>query len=439
MKINGCNIYYKIDLEPYKKLDSISVELENIMIERYANYPYRATFASFLEIVNGNVVKRVFAINKRNGVYECARVVQNSSDCLIRSVDFTPMYGFKCSFAKGDIWMDKWDCYPDSCDMNTYKKYDFEYYKYYKSFEGGFLINMDFISAIRIEPRIEQMVKCGIHDYNQLKKVNFNGKNFLQKFKCKHDTYDKSASLLINQIAYKNKVSVHDYNQLKALAREIKVSLSTLRFYPNFFMYYKNLKDKQMYRDYINDCLFLEKDTTDKYWLMPNDENIAKRHTVMTAEINQINLLKMEAYDKRQIEERKILMEKREKEINDTLVGFKKSLKKLNSINNMTYKNIIYLVPKNANEVIAEGKALTHCVGNFGHGYIKRHADQTKFIIFARDITKPQEPLETIEFDLKNKKILQIRGNRNINSIHHEIIKKGMNELLATQNKEIAK
>ncbi len=51
------------------------------------------------------------------------------------------------------------------------------------------------------------------------------------------------------------------------------------------------------------------------------------------------------------------------------------------------------------NELIAEGKALHHCVAN----YAQDHAEGKTAIFFIRKTSAPDEPFYTLEFDEKAK------------------------------------
>jgi len=62
-----------------------------------------------------------------------------------------------------------------------------------------------------------------------------------------------------------------------------------------------------------------------------------------------------------------------------------------------------------ADEIIAEGKALSHCVG----GYAERHITGKLDILFMRPADKPDEPFYTIE--MQDGKLKQIHGFRNRN------------------------
>lgn len=70
-------------------------------------------------------------------------------------------------------------------------------------------------------------------------------------------------------------------------------------------------------------------------------------------------------------------------------------------------KDFFIRAPINAEEIVAEGKALAHCVG----GYAERHAKGTTTILFLRSKAEPDKPYVTIEMD--GCTIRQIHGYKN--------------------------
>ena len=84
---------------------------------------------------------------------------------------------------------------------------------------------------------------------------------------------------------------------------------------------------------------------------------------------------------------------------------------------------------KSVDEVAEEGTLLHHCV--FNNGYYKK---EDSLLLSARD-NRSQNPVETIELDLKSFRILQSRGNCNQDSpFHGEIL-----SLLESNMQEIRK
>lgn len=65
------------------------------------------------------------------------------------------------------------------------------------------------------------------------------------------------------------------------------------------------------------------------------------------------------------------------------------------------------LIPQTMEEIIAEGKALSHCVG----GYAARHVEGKTTILFLRDKNAIKKPLYTIE--MNGSKLVQVQGKQN--------------------------
>lgn len=109
----------------------------------------------------------------------------------------------------------------------------------------------------------------------------------------------------------------------------------------------------------------------------------------------------MKAHDKATEAQTALQKARRAKEVSEKETARLKSLAK-----RYTYTDGRWLIrpPLNADEIVAEGKALKHCVG----GYADRHINGTTTILFLRDREKPGKPLVTIEF--RGGKIIQIHG-----------------------------
>ena len=73
------------------------------------------------------------------------------------------------------------------------------------------------------------------------------------------------------------------------------------------------------------------------------------------------------------------------------------------------YENDEFIIrtPDSMQEIIDEGKALSHCVG----GYAARHAEGKLTILFMRRKDAPETPLYTIEMDIR--KLKQVHGKNN--------------------------
>lgn len=142
----------------------------------------------------------------------------------------------------------------------------------------------------------------------------------------------------------------------------------------------KNYQFVNDWRDYIKQCEDLQYDLTDESISKPADfqkmhERLSKLHKVRQDEIMR-KQFQMTAEMRREFE----------------YVG----------------KKYIVIQPQSIDEIVAEGKALCHCVG----GYADRHARGELSIMFLRMKSKPKKPYYTIEVS-KDGKIVQCRGYRN--------------------------
>ena len=70
-------------------------------------------------------------------------------------------------------------------------------------------------------------------------------------------------------------------------------------------------------------------------------------------------------------------------------------------------EGMVIRVPRNRAEIVAEGKALQHCVG----GYVDRHMEGKVTILFLRQEAAPEVPFLTVE--MNGDKLVQIHGWKN--------------------------
>ena len=96
-----------------------------------------------------------------------------------------------------------------------------------------------------------------------------------------------------------------------------------------------------------------------------------------------------------------------DKETSDKIVAFAMEMSKLSFEDSET--GLMIRPIANQAELIAEGKALHHCVGT----YAKKYAARSCCIFAIRRIKSPKRPYFTLEYD--KGKVLQNRGNKNCN------------------------
>ena len=69
------------------------------------------------------------------------------------------------------------------------------------------------------------------------------------------------------------------------------------------------------------------------------------------------------------------------------------------------------MIAQSPAELIEEGIALKHCVGHMG--YDKKFAKEQSLIFFVRTKENPTEPYVTVEYSIKDKKVLQCYAKGN--------------------------
>ncbi len=136
----------------------------------------------------------------------------------------------------------------------------------------------------------------------------------------------------------------------------------------------------ELYKDYIRFCEDLQYDLTDDFVVFPR--NVKEAHD---------NASKM--FDRQKV---RIFNDK----ISAAYPALSRQFK-------MSKNGLMIVPPKTAEEIVAEGQALHHCVG----GYVSRVADKECVILFLRQRKQPNTPFYTIE--LREGRVAQIRGEHN--------------------------
>lgn len=94
----------------------------------------------------------------------------------------------------------------------------------------------------------------------------------------------------------------------------------------------------------------------------------------------------------------------RAKEMDRIYTGIQKRFEKLEEYYGWEKDGLTIRPAKSAGEIVKEGQILHHCVG--GRGYLERHAEGKRIILFLRK--SPEEPFVTVE--IEKKQILQWYG-----------------------------
>lgn len=146
------------------------------------------------------------------------------------------------------------------------------------------------------------------------------------------------------------------------------------------FHYYYKHQVSITWIDYIADCNRLELDLSSDSVLFPKDLYRAHQNTIKQVKIKGDKIL-----DKK----------------------IKARIENLNKEYCFENRGLIIRPAQSTIELIAEGKALNHCVGT----YSDKYAQGKTILLFIRNINKPDNPYFTLE--LKNNAIVQCHGKNN--------------------------
>lgn len=179
--------------------------------------------------------------------------------------------------------------------------------------------------------------------------------------------------------------------------------------YQYSYMRYKERKDPRIERkqnmaedwlEYLKWCKELNYDTDNMFIYMPKNFKAVHDRTAQEYQVLQ---------DKKAAEEKRRKEAEAERAMRETQKALTEILEQNNGTDAFLIKGkgLILMVPKNGDEIRAEGSYLHHCVG----GYVEKVAKGETSIFFVRKADSPDVPYFTLEW--KNNDIVQCRGLHN--------------------------
>ena len=148
-----------------------------------------------------------------------------------------------------------------------------------------------------------------------------------------------------------------------------------------------------VYNDYLKACIFLGLDMTLPKNAFPHDFH--RWHDIRIDEYHTAQIVKDE-------EERKEFYRE-----------FAEIAKKYLPLEYAKKGDFVCLIAQSPRELMKEGDALHHCVGKMN--YDQRFVREESLIFFVRPRDQPQEPFVTLEYSLKERKVLQCYGEHDHN------------------------
>ncbi len=270
-------------------------------------------------------------------------------------------------------------------------EHNFRATTYFEKYKTG--PALEYLSKLKLF----NLVKVIVGPASSVAGVNLQGKNPLDVLKINKNNLNRAISIDANHnelqlLQLSETIGVHVPDDLiKEIAKDhayhledfLKISkLSTI----HQLMKYLKKKDVKFsdYRDYINMATKLNWNITDRFILFP-------RHFKQAHDQAQELIQVKETYAEN------LIIKKMYEDLNKQL-----------SFNTEEYS---IRLPMSAKEIIREGHTLHHCVGNYIHSVAKGKT----LILLIRKKENPFNPYYTLELDPKEKRVRQVRGNKNCN------------------------
>ena len=376
-------------------------------------------FYAYLTTNDKELVKVTVAVKNKGKNWYCKQVTihgVNSKDCFIKDIEYTWIAGYSVGWYEQGLQKqpkyyesEKWYCADDKYFdpfapiVNREYALKFEKYKYSLANEYTY---QDYIKYLRIYeqcPQAEYLMKLNLKYYATSKtilKLIEKDKQF-RKWLIKNSFEIHLKSYYVSTIitAYKQNKDLDKTQQLELFIksfsktehyREIKEL-----FNGNIEQFFNYITSQQigasLYIDYLNACKYLKLNMQENKNKIPHD--FKRWHDIR---IDEYTTAKQKAdEEKRKAFNLKFL------NIANKYLSLQHNLKDV----------YISIIPTSPDDLVYEGKKLHHCVGSMN--YDQKFVREESLIFFIRNKNNPNKPFVTLEYSLKNHKILQCYADHN--------------------------
>ncbi|MDE6274941.1 MAG: PcfJ domain-containing protein [Clostridia bacterium] len=377
-------------------------------------------FYSYLTKFSGELVNVTVACRNKGKNWYCKQVAIHdihSPYCLVKDITFFYVGGYVVDWhEQGLTKYSKWWSY-GSWDT-AYSKYfnmyspiiNIEYvlkipqYKYSAVDLYKYTNILKYLKCYEVYPQAELLVKFGLSKYatsRQILRATSKDKNFgkwLIRNSKEISTHDYYVSTLLK--AYKTRKPFEIVQQIENVVKNFKTQntpkciralFKTDKEILTFLEYIKKQETHlSSYADYLQACNYLGLDMSQNKNRFPHD--FKRWHDIRIDEYRTAKALKDE-------QERKELYIK--------FASIAEKYLPLQRDKNDTY---VVVIARSPADLIREGETLHHCVGSMN--YDQRMIREESLIFFIRDKNSPDVPFVTVEYSLKQHKVLQCYGDR---------------------------
>ena len=383
----------------------------------FPNGDSQRRFYAYLAKYGGELVKVTVAVKNRNNkartlVYKQVAVHDiHSERCLVKDIQYYYIGGYVVGwFEQGLQKEPKW--YETSYWCEAYRQFEpkasivnaefalkFPKYKYSAADKYTYCDLLKYLRIYEEYPQAEYLVKMNLPYLATskviLKKVG-KDKNFRKWLiqNCE-ELQRKPHYIYVITRSYKEKSSLR-YAQTYEELEKVYKSHDTAHEVAGLFGSKHRLFDYiirddtnlSAYLDYYRACEYLQLDMTDTKNILPMD--FKRWHDIRIDEYHSAKALK-------DAEERKELYAK-----------FANVAEKYLPLQRDNDNTFIAVIARSPQDLIREGEALDHCVGRMN--YDQRFVREESLIFFVCNVAAPDVPFVTVEYSLKNKKVLQCYG-----------------------------
>lgn len=406
-----------IEIEDIKPIPKYILNMIQKVDKKYYPKPNgHNRFYKYYTRIKGELCEVSVAVRNYYKKWFCKQVVIhgiNSKLALVRDIDL--VMGFICigwyrdGITKTDGYYDyDWSHVEDKYfSMRTALPINKEYiltipkYKYSAVTQYKYSDILHYLKLYEKYPQSELLVKCGLSELatsKQILKRCSKDKNFCKWLFSNRDEIIRSRYYISSLLtAYKKNKSIQEIYEKDYFLRTY---IDNKRFKTILNTFGKNEKDKLInyitredvgfysYCDYFDACIFLNLNLTENKNKYPHD--FKKWHDIR---IDEMHTKQAEIDAKKRKELYKQF----------SIVANKYELLERN-----LKDNYVCIIAKSPSDLIKEGNILCHCVGRMN--YDQKFAREESLIFFIRDKNNPETPLVTLEYSIKNHKVLQCYG-----------------------------
>ena len=376
-------------------------------------------FYAYLTKNDGELVKVTVAVKTRYGKLYFKQVAIhgiNSDECFIKDIVFYYIGGYIVGWYSEGItkekkWYEGYDWgyqYDNAFDpyapvINPEYALKFPEFRYSAADQYGYVDILKYLRMYQKYPAAEYIVKMGLQGYATSKTI-------LQKatkditfrkwlFKNKDELRKRNYYVETIMTSFKENASLDETERYLRIKKKFDVGKGAASIREvfgkdlrEFFTYCaKQNIAHELYKDYLDACLYLKLDMTEPKNRIPHD--FMKWHDIR---IDEYKTAKVKEKSEEQIK-----MIERFSAVAKKYIGLQFSGK----------GNYIVVIPKNPFDLVNEGNVLHHCVGSMN--YDQKFIREDSLIFFVREKDNPQTPYVTLEYSPKNKLLLQCHGENN--------------------------